>query len=288
RDIIIRASVADVMTRPSLGNLTPGGSVDGFNYRISFGNPYLDPFRATAYDLAVEWYFAPQSVFSVAAFKKDVQSFPISQTVTGTFASTGLPLSVIPPSSPAAIQPERAEGWAINTIVNGTGASLKGVEIAVQGPFSFLPGFLSRFGGILNATFVDSDADYTVSGPAVVPGGGTVATVRNATLFGLSKRAFNGTLYYEDAKFSARVSASYRSKYIDQNSGTGNIFEGYNSTVNVDASVRYKLTDWIELSLEGINLTDDYRDRYTDLDANRNYEQLHFGRTIQLGARFKL
>ena len=288
RDIIIRASVADVMTRPSLGNLTPGGSVDGFNYRVSFGNPFLDPFRATAYDLAVEWYFAPQSVFSVAAFKKDVQSFPISQTITGTFASTGLPLSVIPPSSPAALQPERAEGWAINTIVNGTGASLKGIEVAVQGPFTFLPGFLSRFGGIFNATFVDSSADYTVSGPAVVPGGGNIASVRNATLFGLSKRAFNGTLYYEDSKFSARVSASYRSGYIDQNSGTGNVFEGYNSTVNVDASVRYKLTDWIELSLEGINLTDDYRDRYTDLDANRNYEQLHFGRTIQIGARFKL
>ena len=288
RDIIIRASVADVMTRPSLGNLTPGGSVDGFNYRVSFGNPYLNPFRATAYDLAFEWYFAPQSVFSVAAFKKDVQSFPISQTITGTFASTGLPLSVIPPSSPAAIQPERAEGWAISTIVNGTGASLKGIELSVQAPFTFLPGFLSHFGGIVNATFVDSSADYTVSGPAIVPGGGNIAAVRNATLFGLSKRAFNGTLYYEDAKFSARVSASYRSKYIDQNSGTGNVFEGYNSTINVDASVRYKLTDWIELSLEGINLTDDYRDRYTDQDANRNYEQLHFGRTIQLGARFKL
>ncbi|MCI4591836.1 TonB-dependent receptor [Sphingobium sp. BYY-5] len=288
RDIIIRASVADVMTRPSLGNLTPGGSVDGFNYRVSFGNPFLNPFRATAYDLAVEWYFAPQSIFSVAAFKKDVQSFPISQTITGTFAATGLPLSVIPPSSPAAIQPERAEGWAISTIVNGSGASLKGIELSVQAPFTFLPGFLSHFGGIVNATFVDSSANYTVSGPAVVPGGGNIAAVRNATLFGLSKRAFNGTLYYEDEKFSARVSASYRSKYIDQNSGTGNVFEGYNSTVNVDASVRYKLTDWIELSLEGINLTDDYRDRYTDLDANRNYEQLHFGRTIQVGARFKL
>jgi TonB-dependent receptor len=288
KDIIIRASVADVLTRPSLGNLTPGGSVDGFNYRVSFGNPFLDPFRATAYDLAVEWYFAPQSVFSVAAFKKDVQSFPISQTITGTFASTGLPLSVIPPSSPAAIQPERAEGWAISTIVNGTGASLKGVELALQAPFTFLPGFLSHFGGIVNATFVDSSANYTVSGPAIVPGGGNIAAVRNATLFGLSKRAYNGTLYYEDAKFSARVSATYRSGYIDQNSGTGNVFEGYNSTVNVDASVRYKLTDWVELSLEGINLTDDYRDRYTDLDANRNYEYLHFGRTLQIGARFKL
>ncbi|WP_069064304.1 TonB-dependent receptor [Sphingobium sp. RAC03] len=288
RDFVVRASVADVMTRPSLGNLTPGGSVDGFNYRVSFGNPNLSPFRATAYDLALEWYFAPQSIASVAIFKKDVQSFPIGQTINGTFASTGLPLSVIPPSSPAAGQPERDEGWAINTIVNGTGASLKGIELSVQAPFTFLPGFLSRFGGIANATFVDSSADYRVAGPAVVPGGGTVSSVRNATLFGLSKRAFNGTIYYEDAKFSARVSASYRSGYIDQNSGTGNVFEGYNSTINVDASMRYKLTDWIELSLEGINLTDDYRDRYTDLDANRNYEQLHYGRTIQLGARFKM
>lgn len=288
RDFVVRASVADVMTRPSLGNLTPGGSVDGFNYRVSFGNPNLSPFRATAYDLALEWYFAPQSIASVAIFKKDVQSFPIGQTINGTFASTGLPLSIIPPSSPAAGQPERDEGWAINTIVNGTGASLKGIELSVQAPFTFLPGFLSRFGGIANATFVDSSADYTVAGPAVVPGGGTVSSVRNATLFGLSKRAFNGTIYYEDAKFSARVSASYRSGYIDQNSGTGNVFEGYNSTINVDASMRYKLTDWIELSVEGINLTDDYRDRYTDLDANRNYEQLHYGRTIQLGARFKM
>lgn len=288
RDFVVRASVADVMTRPSLGNLTPGGSVDGFNYRVSFGNPNLSPFRATAYDLALEWYFAPQSIASVAIFKKDVQSFPIGQTINGTFASTGLPLSVIPPSSPAAGQPERDEGWAINTIVNGTGASLKGIELSVQAPFTFLPGFLSRFGGIANATFVDSSADYRVAGPAVVPGGGTVSSVRNSTLFGLSKRAFNGTIYYEDAKFSARVSASYRSGYIDQNSGTGNVFEGYNSTINVDASMRYKLTDWIELSMEGINLTDDYRDRYTDLDANRNYEQLHYGRTIQLGARFKM
>ena len=288
RDFVVRASVADVMTRPSLGNLTPGGSVDGFNYRVSFGNPNLSPFRATAYDLALEWYFAPQSIASVAIFKKDVQSFPIGQTINGTFASTGLPLSVIPSSSPAAGQPERDEGWAINTIVNGTGASLKGIELSIQAPFTFLPGFLSRFGGIANATFVDSSADYTVAGPAVVPGGGAVSSVRNSTLFGLSKRAFNGTLYYEDAKFSARVSASYRSGYVDQNSGTGNVFEGYNSTINVDASMRYKLTDWIELSLEGINLTDDYRDRYTDLDANRNYEQLHYGRTIQLGARFKM
>ena len=294
RDVIIRAAIADVITRPSLGNLTPGGSVDGFNYRVTFGNPFLEPFRATNYDLALEYYFAPESIFSVALFKKDVASFPVSETRSGTFASTGLPTSIIPPSSPAAVNPE-GQLWTINSIGNGEGAKLKGVEIAIQGPFRFLPGFLSNFGGIANATFVDSSADYRVSGPAVETCVGTgcafgplIAEDRTATLFGLSKRAFNGTLYYEDAKFSARVSASYRSGYIDANSGTGNIFEGYNSTVNVDASVRYRLTEALEFSVEGVNLTDEYRDRWTDQDANRNYEYNHFGRTFLFGVRYKM
>lgn len=293
-DIIIRAAVADVMTRPTLGNLTPGGTVDGFNYRINYGNPVLDPFRATSYDLAFEWYFAPQSIFSVAFFKKDIASFPVATTTSGTFASTGLPLSVIPPSSPAAGDPER-QLWTITSIGNGEGAKLKGVELSLQAPFKFLPGFLSNLGGIVNATFVDSDADYSVSGPAidtcVAPNcafGPLVNAVRNGTLFNLSKRAYNGTLYYDDGKFSARASISYRSRYADANSGTGNVFEGYGSTINVDASMRYAITENIEISVEGINLTDEYRYRFTDIDADRNYENNHFGRTFLFGARVKI
>ena len=299
RNIILRAAVAKVITRPTLGNLTPGGTIDGFNYRITFGNPQLDPFRATAYDLALEWYFAPQSIASVALFKKDVESFPVSQPTSGSYASTGLPLSLIPPGSPAAANPE-GQLWTITGNVNGTGASLKGIELSVQAPFKFLPGFLKNFGGIANATFIDSTATYTVSGPAVnacVPGatptaactfGALVPATRTGTLFGLSKKAFNGTLYYEDAKFSVRGSVSYRGPYVDANSATGNIFEGYNATTNIDASVRYRFTKWLEVSVEGTNLTDTYRDRYTDLDANRNYENNHFGRTILFGARVKM
>ncbi|OJU17633.1 MAG: hypothetical protein BGN95_18945 [Sphingomonas sp. 66-10] len=107
-------------------------------------------------------------------------------------------------------------------------------------------------------------------------------------MFGVSKQAYNGTLYYDDGRFSARVMASYRGAYIDANSATGNVFEGYGPTTNLDASMRYKLTDAIEVSLEGNNLLDTYRYRYTDIDANRNYENNHFGRTILIGARFKM
>lgn len=295
-NIIVRGAVAKVMTRPSLGNLTPGGSVDGFNYKITNGNPFLDPFRATAYDLALEWYFAPQSIASIALFKKSIDSFPVSSTITGTLADAGLTKAVLPPSSPAFINFDPTQLYSISTTVNGTGASLKGIELSVQAPFKFLPGFLKNFGGIANATFIDSTASYGVVGPStlvcatqftcrlVAP----AAVQRTSTLFGLSKKAFNGTLYYEDAKFSARGSVSYRGPYVDQNSGTGNVFEGYTATTNIDASVRYRLTKWLEVSLEGTNLTDTYRYRYTDLDANRNYENNHFGRTILVGARMKL
>ena len=294
--IIVRGAIAKVITRPSLGSLTPGGSVDGFNYRISNGNPFLDPYRATSYDVALEYYFAPQSIASVALFKKSIDSFPVSSTLTIPFSQTGLTQAVIPPSSPGFINFDPNQLYTVATTVNGTGASLKGIELAIQAPFKFLPGFLSNFGVLANATFIDSSATYGVVGPSsIVCATATTcrlvapaAVPRASTLFGLSKNAYNGTLYYEDSKFSARASVSYRDPYVDANSGTGNVFEGYDSTINVDASVRYKLTENLELSLQGVNLTDDYRFRYTDLDAQRNYENNHFGRTILFGARFKM
>ncbi len=289
-NLILRGSIAKVMTRPSLGNLTPGGSVDGFNYRITSGNPQLDPFRATAYDASVEWYFARESIFSIAVFKKDIASFPVGVSATGTYASTGLPLSLILASSPAAADPE-GRPWTINSTTNGEGGKLQGVEFAVQGPFSFLPGFWSNFGGIANLTLVDSDVDYTVQGAATNPLGTFPTLVNRAEterLFNLSRLAFNATLYYEADKFSARASAAYRSGFLDATSGTGNVFEGYNSSINVDASMRYRLNDNLEFSLEGVNLTDEYRDRFTDLEADRNYEYNHFGRTIMFGVRYKM
>ena len=50
------------------------------------------------------------------------------------------------------------------------------------------------------------------------------------------------------ASLSARASVAYRGPFTDAGSGTGNIFEGYSAITNVDASVRYKVTDWMEVS----------------------------------------
>ena len=288
-NLVIRAAAAEVMTRPELGDLTPGGTVDGFNYRVSFGNPFLDPYRATSYDVAVEWYFRPQALLSLAYFKKDVKSFPIARSTTGTFASTGLPVSVINPSSPAATNVEGAP-WTIASIVNGTGAKIDGFEVAFQTPLWFLPGFLNNFGVIANATFVSSSADYSVQGPGTsVNAAGAIPLTNVAALRGqlynLSKRSMNGTIYYEDSKLSARVSAAYRSPFVVGGSGTGNVFEGTNESLYFDASISYKLTDFLTLSLEGINLTNEKQDRFADIASDRMLTLFGVGRTITAGVR---
>jgi iron complex outermembrane receptor protein len=297
-DIIIRGAIAKVMTRPTLGNLTPGGSIDGFNYKISYGNPYLEPYRATNFDLGVEWYFAPQSVLSVALFQKNVNSFPKVDSYTSTLAGAGLTRDVLPPSSPAYIANDASQIYTVSANVNGTGAKLQGVEIALQLPFSFLPGILKHTGIQANATFIKSTATYRITGPAISACTRTAPTAActltgvpadyTSTLLGVSKRAANATLYYDDEIFSVRGSVSYRGPFVDSTSGTGNVFEGYGSYTSFDASLRYKVNKHIELSVDGNNLTDAYRYRFTDVTAERNYENNHFGRTILFGARVKI
>ncbi len=295
-DVIVRGAIAKVITRPSLGNLNPGGSVDGFNYKVTFGNPFLDPYRATNFDASVEWYFAPGALLSVAGFIKKIESFPVSGTYVATLPQLGLDRSVLTPSSPAYINYDPNQEYVVSAQVNGAGATLKGVEVALQMPFTFLPGILSHTGFQANATFIKSDADYQQTGPAVSActrnssGACTLAGVSaiyHSSLYGVSKRAWNATLYYDDGKFSIRGSVSYRGPFVDQGSATGNVFEGYGSYTSVDAAVRYQATDWLELSVDGNNLTDEYRYRWNDVTAERNYENNHFGRTILFGARVK-
>ena len=157
-NIILRGAIAKVITRPTLGSLSPGGAVDQFNFRITSGNPFLDPYRATTFDLAAEWYFAPGAIASVALFAKDIESFPISTSLQGTYASSGLPISLLTPGTPAyaavvgGADPGRQ--FEFRTTGNGPGANLKGAEISLQLPFSVFSDALRHFGVLGNATFV--------------------------------------------------------------------------------------------------------------------------------------
>ena len=94
-------------------------------------------------------------------------------------------------------------------------------------------------------------------------------------------------LNYEDNFLSARVSGSYRSRYLTRVPAqeAGNDVQGTNSTFNVDASVQFTLNDNLKLSLEGVNLTDERQDQFVD---SRNMLSVyhHTGREFLVGLRY--
>jgi iron complex outermembrane recepter protein len=293
--IIVRAAIAKVMARPNgggqttgLGVLAPGAAVAiaGSNKTVTAGNPELNPYRANSYDLAFEWYFAEDSLLSLALFRKDVESFVQIQRYTDNFANNtlGLPNSVALAACGATVPPATClSGWQFSTPVNTDGGDVKGYEISYQQPFSFLSGPFRHFGLILNYTSVESEITY-LSPPVV---GLPQQTVKD-DLTGLSKSAYNATLYWENEMLSARLSAAYRDKYLTTVPGrNNNDVEGTISTLNVDFSASWTVMPALTITLEALNLTDEFQDQYVGSAADRLSYYHHQGREYLLGARYK-
>ncbi len=248
-DVVVRASWAKVMARPNLADLSPGGSVDGFNRRYTAGNPGLEPFRADATDLAVEWYFAEEALVSVAYFRKDIESFPQRTTVTVPWRALGLPDSLLD-NSPA----NPTELFDYTSLQTGPGGDLDGWEFQFQTPFSFGPEWVRDFGIRLNYTDITSE---------VIVGSTSTGAPIYGRLTGQSNEAYNFTLWYENAHgFSGRISTSYTGDYatssISRFTVPGGIDAGEDITDEVqfvDAKLSYQFSDALSFSLEGLNLT---------------------------------
>lgn len=278
-DFLIRLGAAKVMSRPGLGSLTPGVTVAvaGGSRTVSGGNPDLDPIRATNVDLGFEWYFQDGALLGLGLFYKDIESFVQTSREVRPYSSSGLPASLLDGTG-ATVN----DDFVFSVPLNTPGGELQGLEATYVQPFTFLPGFWSNFGVQLNYTYVDSQIQY------LLPSG---ASSLKTDLTGLSKHSWNATLFYEGEKFSGRVSATNRDDYLIQVPGTEQGFNedvhGQNGTTMIDASLRYKVSDHLELSLEGINLTDKPSASWVGADAHLPLDYSETGRQYLLGARFK-
>lgn len=273
REFIMRLAAAKVMSRPQLGNLSPGGTITTTgNLAITVGNPFLKPFRAKTLDSSFEWYFGPNSFLGLGLFYKDINTYIQSLRTNVPYNETGLPLSLLPSNFTG------TEVFQVTTPVNTKGGALKGYEINYQQAFTFLPGYLRNFGTLLNYTFVKSRIEYLISP--------TAATTITDDLLNLSPKSWNATLYYDDSKFSARVSGSFRKTFLTRVPGqNNNDVEGKNSSLNVDASLSYRLTKDIQLTLEGVNLTNEANDQFISRARNSPVVYNVTGREVMAGVR---
>ncbi len=324
-DFFLRFGMSKVMARPLLGNLSPSitaisvpntGATTGATMTI--GNPKLSPFRAMNIDVSAEWYFAPGGLLSLAFFHKDISSFP--QTVLFEAKLSQL----VDPEAVSAIAAQFTNANQIayinadNTFLSrqfrdAPGGWLRGIEASFQTDFTFLPGFLENFGVQVNYTRIWSELNYILD-----PGSGSGVTAipqvtGKAPFLGVSPQAFNATLYYEDKRFRARVSASQRKGYsttyplasgacspglltvpalpatagAECNGPLINDFAYSRSTLNMDASMSYKVTDYATLTLEGLNLTNQTSDRYAYQGQEAVTQYSSSGRIFRAGLRVK-
>jgi TonB-dependent receptor len=241
---------------------------------VTGGNPLLNPFRADTYDLGLEWYFAEESLLGIGLFYKDIDTFVQTSRETRPFNTSGLPDSLL--DGTGALP---TDDFQFNIPINTPGGPLQGVELSYQQPFSGLPGFWSNFGVQANYTYVDSEIQYLTS---------TGQNSLRTDLTGLSKNAYNATLYYEGERFGARVSAARRSDYLTVVPGrNNNDVEGTKGTTTIDASASWKFNEQLEFSIEGLNLTDEYNDQWVDSVGDRASVYHHTGRQYFVGVRYR-
>ncbi|WP_165799532.1 TonB-dependent receptor [Sphingomonas oleivorans] len=235
-ELVLRAAYSRTLTRPNLADLAPSETVAGIDAgggTGTRGNPDLDPYFADNLDVGLEWYFAPEGLIAGNAFYKDIKGFIDTRTFTQ-----------------ARTFPRQSDGVLVTgpivftEPVNGVSAKIKGFELAAQSRLSFLPGPFSNLGVILNYTYTDSSADFSVAND-----------VRSRGLPGLSKNSFNAVAYYDDGRFDARLAYAWRDRYLAQFSDDFGIPRFTDTFGQLDFSASYNITDNLTAQVQGLNLT---------------------------------
>jgi iron complex outermembrane recepter protein len=287
-DFLIRINASQVMSRPNLGSLAGTSvSVAGSSYSVTVGNTDLKPFRASTVDLSYEWYYHKGAMLSVAFFYKKIgtyiQSYTEKHAGTTAFSPTYGGVSyaanalndVMDSACGSSGCSHTTTSWVWTEAINTPGGTLDGVELNWQQPFDFLPHPLDNFGFTGNVTFVESS----------ILNGTSTSSVKTQ-LTGQSRNSYNATLYYDDTVFQARVSAAYRGKYITANPGSYTDIEGMGATFNLDASMSYKFNESFLITLDALNLTNQFQYQYVDKSTEMNYVNHQTGREIYLGLRY--
>lgn len=205
----------------------------------SNGNPTLDPWRSSNYGASFEYYINSTSMLNLELFRINVQSF----------IKNG---AIINCSLPDADGVVRHHCISITEPLQGSGNSIQGAEFDYRQGFTFLPGLLSYTGMEFNFTYAPSNTGERDLA------GNKIPFQDNSTESG------NFILWYQDKHFQARVAYNYRSKRAYQDSIGGIVgLEEYEAPQQyVDASLAYKFNKYLEVFLDGTNLTNEYQRFY--------------------------
>jgi TonB-dependent receptor len=242
-DLVLRAAFTTALARPDYYALAPYVNNIAADSEIQAGNPELNATYSYNYDFMAENYFKSVGLISGGFFYKKLTNFIYtysnSQYSTGDFAND------FPQQSNPIPQGEQ---WTFMQSRNGDNVAVYGFEVAFQRQLDFLPGkFLKGFGIYANYTRTKSKA----RGIADEDGNER----KNISLPGTAPHMLNGSLFWENSRFSARISANYTSGYLDALGADEFQDSYYDKQFFLDMNASYKFAKHIRFFAEANNLT---------------------------------
>jgi iron complex outermembrane receptor protein len=221
-DVMLRLSASRTMARPNFSDLASFLELLDTVNSGNGGNPNLDPYRASNFDISGEWYVGEDGLVALTFFYKDIRSFIVSEAADEQQFN---------------ILSGQVETYSVSRPRNGSGGEIRGSELTYQNTV------WGNFGVQANYTFADGGTDEGLEIPFS------------------SKHTINLTPYYDDGRLNARLTYGWRSKYFRQIGRNGQAVTN-DEYAQFDASFGWRLTERMELTAQVLNMLDETHYEY--------------------------
>lgn len=233
----------------------------------------LNPWRSTNYDLALEYYHGPATMFNAAIFRLDIESFVRRGTVA---------CGAEYPDGDGVIR----RCVDVNRPIQGEGGELQGIELGAKiGLSDFIDTpFWSDFGFDGSYTYSDSTSNDLALDGSELP------------FQDNSEQSLNAAVWYQGEKLQARVAWNYRTPRLNSTMGTTRDGQPvaipiYQDTSQyVDVNVTYDVNDMVTVYANGSNVLGEIEEYYLEFkdgaqqfQARNEFEPRY---TIGVRARF--
>ena len=289
--------------------------LDSIDYTGSgVGNPMLSPTRSTNFDLTAEYYFGHGNQLTLALFNKRLSDIIINKTSIVTLNDTAGQPHDFTVTSPVNGASGRASGAEIGyqQYFDKLPGLLSGLGVAAN--YTYIDSHQDLGRPLVQVWCTPQDTNALIARD--LSGCDTDGRLLNANgvpLTGLSKNAYNLALLYDKGKVSARLAYSWRSKYlqainafgtngndgIDANPASPKFGQPFSvqyalptwggSYGQLDASLQYKFTDNLNLSIQATNLNNAVFKQYMQQGIGlMERAEFHTGRrfAVRLGYTF--
>jgi TonB-dependent receptor len=272
-NLLLRAAASKVVSRPSYSDIAAPGSLEYFSpeyvadRRLTGGageqgwygsgsNKQLEPYKATQFDLGLEWYFQPGSVVGLGLFRKNVENFAVGVINDVSMVVGGETVTV----------------QNYSTQAGGQDAVSQGIELYAQHTLDFGLGFQ------FNYTYNDA------SKAAVSLEDGT--EIGETSMPGSAENQTNFTVFYETQNLLLRASYNRRGEVVQGLVNGLNVYD--EPYYQIDLNAAYNITPALSISASVLNLTEEETRSHLGNDTkDRFYTNSYAGRVAYLGLTYK-